>query len=105
MCAMASGPCSRRPRVSDAERPLGTHASTAMEFKDDGTFDALEIVSVPASAQAASRGRFRGPRARSEPMLPRSQRAAFDAAEALARFEMPKDARDRISQMLRRAWC
>jgi len=75
---------------------------TALEFKDDGTSMRWISVSVPASSGEVAQTRkvSRASRNESEPMLPRSSGPPSTAAEALARVELPKEARDRISQML-----
>jgi hypothetical protein len=88
--------------IAESDRPIGTHVFTALEFKDDGTSMRWISVSVPASSGelAQTRKVSRASRNESEPMLPRSSGPPSTAAEALARVELPKEARDRISQML-----
>ena len=87
--------------IRNSDRPIGTHVFTALEFKDDGTSMRWISVSVPASGEVAQTRRVsRASRNESEPMLPRSSGPPSTAAEALARIELPKEARDRISQML-----
>jgi len=88
--------------IADSDRPIGTHVFTALEFKDDGTSMRWISVSVPASSGEVAQTRkvSRASRNESEPMLPRSSGPPSTAAEALARFELPKEARDRISEML-----
>jgi L,D-transpeptidase catalytic domain len=88
--------------IADSDRPIGTHVYTALEFKDDGAAMRWISVSVPASSGGAVPARkvSRASRNESEPLLPRSSGPPSTAAEALARFELPKETRDRISQML-----
>jgi hypothetical protein len=88
--------------IADPDRPIGTHVFTALEFKEDGTSMRWTAVSVPPSSGhvAQSRKVSRASRNESEPLLPRSSGPPSTAAEALARFEIPNEARDRISQML-----
>jgi hypothetical protein len=88
--------------ITDAERPIGTHVYTALEFKEDGTSMRWIGVSVPPSSGEAAQSRkvSRASRNESEPLLPRPSSPPSTAAEALARFELSKEARDRISQIL-----
>jgi hypothetical protein len=88
--------------IADPDRPIGTHVYTALEFKDDGAGMRWVSVSMPPSSVAAAPSRkvSRASRNESEPLLPRSGGPPSTAAEALARFEIAKEARERISQML-----
>jgi hypothetical protein len=88
--------------IRDAERPLGTHVMTAVEFKEDGLAMRWWAVSVPASAQAVAANRkvSRASRSEPEPMLPAASGPPSTPAEALERIEIPQAARDRIAQML-----
>jgi hypothetical protein len=89
-------------QIADPDRPIGTHVFTALEFKDDGTSMRWIGVSVPASSGEVARTRkvSRASRSEAEPLLPPSSAPASTAVEALARFELPGEVRDRISQML-----
>ncbi len=90
--------------IQNPELPLGTHVLTAMELKDDGAAMRWTAVSIPSAyprgaEPAGTRGKkiSREERERqarvSLPVLP-------TAAQALDRIEMPRDATDRISEML-----
>lgn len=88
--------------IADPDKPWGTHVFTAMAIKDNQV--RWTVVTIPSGVapKAADRG--------AKKLLPkeieRRQKLAFDlahaatAAEALERFEMPKDALDRISELL-----
>jgi L,D-transpeptidase-like protein len=89
-------------QFTDPERPIGTHVYTALEFKEDGTSMRWQALTVPATSAATRQSRkvSRASRNESEPLLPASSGPPSTAAEALGRFELPKEARDRISEML-----
>ena len=89
--------------IRDADKPLGTHLYTAMEFTADRA--AMRWVAVALPTQAAA-----------EPVSPRGRKKAaaievvvrpaapmavqLAAANALDRVDMPKEAVDRISDLL-----
>jgi len=88
--------------IRDADRPLGTHVYTALEFKDGGDTMRWQAVSVPASGQGSinSRKISRASRSEAEPPFQVASGPPSTASEALDRIELPQEARDRISQML-----
>jgi hypothetical protein len=92
--------------IRNPEEPLGTHVFTAMELQNDGTTLRWTVVSMPEgtarSAEHAPDGRHDP---RKEPARPIVAPAAAvppaaGADTALARVEIPKDAVDRISELL-----
>jgi L,D-transpeptidase catalytic domain len=84
--------------IDDPEQPLGTHVFTAMEVTDNGTrWNLMTVPTEPAGLveQRDSRRKSR------EPSRPAIQlKSPSSAAEALDRIQMPKDAVDRISELL-----
>jgi hypothetical protein len=87
--------------IRDPELPLGTHVLTAMELKDDGAAYRWAAVSIPSdyprgtAAEQPSRNR-RDKAVKVSLPAP----ALPTAADALGRIEMPKEASDRISEIL-----
>lgn len=88
--------------IADPDRPWGTHVFTAMEIKDGQA--RWTAVTIPSGTMPkAEPGRSKK---LSQKETERRAKLAFDlanapaAAEALARFEMPKEAVDRISELL-----
>lgn len=89
--------------IADPSKPWGTHIFTAMEIKDGQVrWTALTI----PSGFAAKAEPKRGGKKLSAKEIERREKLAFDlahappATEALERFEMPKEAVDRISELL-----
>jgi hypothetical protein len=88
--------------ISDPGRPLGTHLYTALDVTNGGNAMRWSVVTIPGDAPKADRETPRGKhKARREPeAAPPVQKASLSAADALNRLEMPKEAVDRISEML-----
>jgi lipoprotein-anchoring transpeptidase ErfK/SrfK len=96
--------------IAEPGKPWGTHIFTAMEIKDDQVrWTALTIPSgfaTKADPKAKQDGKFGGKKL-SAKEIERREKLAADlanaptAAVALERFEMPKEAVDRISEMLK----
>ncbi len=89
--------------IADPDKSWGTHVFTAMAIKDGQV--RWTSVSVPSGvALKAEHGR--GAKKLSQKELDKREKLAADlahapsAAEALERFEMPKDAVERISELL-----
>ncbi len=87
--------------IDDLDRPLGTHVFTALEFQNDGAGMRWNLITIPTQASKAvetvrSRGKSRKP---AEPVVVESKPAST-AAEALDRIRLPKEAIDRISELL-----
>jgi lipoprotein-anchoring transpeptidase ErfK/SrfK len=89
--------------IRDADKPLGTHLYTAMEFTADRAAMRWVAVALPTQAAAepvSPRGRKKAAAIEvvERPAAPMSVQLA--AANALDRVEMPKEAVDRISDLL-----
>ena len=86
--------------IADPDKPWGTHVFTAMEIKDRQVrWTALTIPSGYASkAEHGKKLSAKETERRAKLAVDLAQ--APPAAEALERFEMPKDAVDRISELL-----
>jgi hypothetical protein len=89
--------------IAEPDKPWGTHVYTVMEIKDDKA--RWTAVTVPSGYARKGDADRRG-RKLSAKEIERQQRRAADlanaptAAQALERFELPKDAVDRISELL-----
>jgi L,D-transpeptidase catalytic domain len=88
--------------IEDGDRPLGTHVFTAMGPRSDGSGMRWNLITVVSSPQKeAERPRARNKK-HGEPAKPVvvETRTASTAAEALDRIQLPKEAVDRISELL-----
>lgn len=89
--------------IAQPDKPWGTHVFTAIEIKDGAT--RWTAMTIP-SGFTAKADRDRRGRKLSQKDSERHAQRVFDlanaptAAEALERFEMPKDAIDRIAELL-----
>jgi lipoprotein-anchoring transpeptidase ErfK/SrfK len=89
--------------IRDPEMPLGTHVYIAVGAPDNGSTLAWSVVSIASSNSSEEPHAARRERAlartqntaRTERMLPPS-----NAAEALERVDIPKDVKERISDLL-----
>jgi hypothetical protein len=89
--------------IDEPDRPLGTHVFTAMTVTDNGAGMRWNLMTIPTDASAAEPQRESRRRSRHErpaPVVVQSGKPASDAAEALDRVQMPKEAVDRISELL-----
>ena len=89
--------------IEDPDRPLGTHVFTAMTVTDNGAGMRWNLMTIPTDASASEPQREGRRRSRhSAPAVPvaMSGKPASTAAEALDRVDMPKEAIDRISEIL-----
>jgi hypothetical protein len=90
------------PIVIDApDQPIGTHVFTALALTDNGAgmrWNLMTVpndLSLPATDAKEARRKFR------EPLKPTAHlKAPSTAAEALNRIQMPKEAAERISELL-----
>jgi L,D-transpeptidase catalytic domain len=88
--------------IRDPDRPLGTHVFTALDVDKDGKTMRWSVVSVPSeAAPRAEVQTHRGRRSRLEREEIVEQRALPGAGDALNRIEMPAEAVERISEMMR----
>jgi L,D-transpeptidase catalytic domain len=88
--------------IDDPDRPLGTHVFTAMTVTDNGTGMRWNLMSIPtdpvAMMQEPSRRRSKEP---PTPVVVHGQlKPTSTPAEALDRIQFPKEAVDRISELL-----
>jgi hypothetical protein len=91
--------------IARPELPLGTHLFTATAFADDGLGMRWIAVSMPGeppkAEPPAKTGRGRSRAAAQKPVVSvRASRLLPTAAEALDRIELPKEAIERISELL-----
>jgi hypothetical protein len=89
--------------VANPERPLGTHVFTATDFTDDHSAMKWLLISLPPEAvkkeerhaeKGSHKHRDNAAKAQSEP------EPAETAAGALARIEIPAEARERVAELL-----
>jgi hypothetical protein len=85
--------------IDEPDRPLGTHVLTAMEVADNGM--RWNLMTIPTDASAPVDQRDYSRKRSREPSRPAMQlKPSSTAAEALNRIAMPKEAVDRISELL-----
>ena len=91
--------------IVDADRPLGTHVFTAMAVGEAGTPARWSVVTMPLeranakNAEPERRGK-RVERARIAEVAVADSQPVTTPTEALDRISMPKDAVDRISELM-----
>ncbi len=88
--------------IRDPDRPLGTHVFTALELEKDGKNMRWSVVSIPSEAPAAAeRPVHHGRKSRLErEVVVAEQKPSASAGDALNRIDMPREAIERISEML-----
>ena len=85
--------------IDEPDRPLGTHVLTAMEVTDNGM--RWNLMTIPTDPSAPVDQRDYSRKRSKEPSRPAMQlKPSSTAAEALNRIAMPKEAVDRISELL-----
>jgi hypothetical protein len=85
--------------IEEPDQPLGTHLFTAMGHADGGAGIRWTLITLPTSGSPTPDSRSR--RRSKEPPKPVAQtREPSTAAEALDRIHMPKEAVERISELL-----
>jgi L,D-transpeptidase catalytic domain len=85
--------------IDEPDRPLGTHVLTAMEVTDNGM--RWNLMTIPTDLSAPVDQRDYSRKRSKEPSRPAMQlKPSSTAAEALNRIAMPKEAVDRISELL-----
>jgi hypothetical protein len=91
--------------IADADRPLGTHVFTAMALSGEGAPARWTVVTMPPErvrvkrAEPARHGK-RADRGKVVEIAGADPRPVTTAAEALDRVSMPRDAVDRISELM-----
>lgn len=86
--------------IEEPDQPLGLHVFTAMGATEDGAGMRWNLMTVPTDGNAMPeyRGRRRG---REQPVpVPVAHKPPSSAAEALDRIQFPKEAVERISELL-----
>jgi hypothetical protein len=89
--------------IDEPDRPLGTHVFTAMTVTDNGAGMRWNLMTIPTDPTAAEPQRESRRRSRHAPPpapVVVSGRPVSTAAEALDRVQMPKEAVERISEVL-----
>jgi hypothetical protein len=88
--------------VANPERPLGTHVFTATDFTDDHSAMKWLVVSLPGEVvKKEERRAEKGSRKhRDHTVVQTETQPAETAAGALARIEIPAEARERIAELL-----
>jgi hypothetical protein len=90
--------------IEQPDQPLGTHVFTAMEVTDNGDGMRWNLISVPTEPAASTEQRDtrkkskEAPKETSKPAVRAKPPAS--AAQALERIEIPKEAVDRIGEIL-----
>jgi hypothetical protein len=85
--------------IDEPDRPLGTHVLTAMEVTDNGM--RWNLMTIPTDSSSPVDHRDYNRKRSKEPSRPAMQlKPSSTAAEALNRIAMPKEAVDRISELL-----
>jgi lipoprotein-anchoring transpeptidase ErfK/SrfK len=84
--------------IEQPDQPLGTHVFTAMEVTDNGSGMRWNLISVPSEPAASTEQRE--PRKKSKEAPAVRVKPPASAAEALNRIQMPKEAVDRIGEIL-----
>jgi hypothetical protein len=88
--------------IRDPDRPLGTHVFTALDVDKDWKNMRWSVVTMPGDAAPRAEVRRGGKKSRREREVevPEPRVSAATAGEALNRIEMPREAVERISEML-----
>jgi hypothetical protein len=84
--------------IDDPDQPLGTHVFTALEATDGGVGMRWNLMTVPTDGsilEREGRRRFREP-----PKIIYSSKPPSSAGQALNRIQFPKEAVDRIGELL-----
>jgi hypothetical protein len=84
--------------IEQPDQPLGTHVFTAMEVTDNGGGMRWNLISVPTEPAASTERRDTRKKSKEAPAVRAKPPAS--AAQALDRIEIPKEAVDRISEVL-----
>jgi hypothetical protein len=84
--------------IENPDKPLGTHVFTAMGFTDDGVMR-WNLISYPHEHGLVTQYHPRSRRSKEPPKILESKPPST-AAQALDRIQMPKEAVDRITELL-----
>jgi hypothetical protein len=87
--------------IEEPDQPLGTHVFTALAVTDDGAGMRWNLMTIPPDGSVHAEYRPSRRRAKEPPPpIVHSSKPPSTAAEALDRIQMPKEAVDRISELL-----
>jgi hypothetical protein len=88
--------------IDNPDQPLGLHVFTAMGTTDDGAAMRWNLMTIPTDGNAMPeyRSSRRHGREQSAPVPVAHLKAPSSAAEALDRIHFPKEAVDRIGELL-----
>ena len=84
--------------IEEPDQPLGTHVFTALNATGSGAGMRWNLFTIPTDGAPTNPTSMR--RSKDPPKLPVLLKAPSSAAEALDRIQMPKEAVDRISELL-----
>ena len=84
--------------IEQPDQPLGTHVFTAMEVTDNGSGMRWNVMTVPSEPAASTEQRDTRKKSKEAPAV--RVKPPASAAEALNRIQMPKEAVDRIGEIL-----
>jgi lipoprotein-anchoring transpeptidase ErfK/SrfK len=86
--------------IEQPDQPLGTHLFTAMEVTDNGGGMRWNLISVPTEPAASTEQRDTRKKSKEAPAPAARGKPPASAAQALDRIEIPKEAVDRIGEIL-----
>ena len=86
--------------IDQPDQPLGTHVFTAMEVTDNGSGMRWNLMTVPTDPSASAEQRDARKKSKEAPQPAVRVKPPATAAQALDRIEIPKEAVDRISEIL-----
>src|SRR6516162_633975 len=84
--------------IEQPDQPLGTHVFTAMEVTDNGSGMRWNLISIPSEPAPSTEQRDTRKKSKEAPAV--RVKPPASAAEALNRIQMPKEAVDRIGEIL-----
>ena len=86
--------------IEQPDQPLGTHVFTAMEVTDNGSGMRWNLISIPSEPAASTEQRDTRKKSKEAPAPAVRGKPPASAAQALNRIQMPKEAVDRIGEIL-----
>jgi hypothetical protein len=86
--------------IEEPDQPLGTHVFTALAVTDDGAGMRWNLMTIPTDGTVQVEYRESRRRAKEPPKSIVHSKPPSSAAEALNRIQIPKEALDRISELL-----
>ena len=86
--------------IQDAAEPMGTHVFTAMEFQNDGKAVRWTVVTVPEKSSHGQSAPPKSQRGHAQQTIKTVPPTPNKANAALNRIEIPKEAAERIAELL-----